>query len=81
MNITGDATTNRGHMVPRHVWVAPTGQWHEKCPGFAWDRRRDENGFWEYLVSYVTGGGNVRPQQRAGWMSAALVRLVDEVKS
>ena len=80
MSITGDGTTNRGHMVPKHVWVAPDGRWHARCPGVAWDRRRTEDG-WEYLVAYVTGGGNVSPQQRLGWVSAALARPIEEMKN
>lgn len=80
MSITADGTTNRGHMVPRHVWVAPDGRWADRCPGIAWDQRRAEDG-WEVLVTYVTGGGNVSPMQHGGWQPASLVRAVEEMKS
>lgn len=74
---TGDGTTNRGHVVPRHVWVAPDARWQDRRPGILLEQRRGEDG-WEVLVSYATGGGNVAVTQRTGWVAASLVRAVDE---
>lgn len=77
---TGDGTTLGGHVVPRHVWVAPEGRWHDSKPGLLLDQRRGHDG-WEVLVTWATGGGNVAVMQRTSWLPSALVRKLDEMKA
>jgi hypothetical protein len=75
----GDGTTNRGHVVPRHVWVAPAGRWQDRCVGILLDQRRGADG-WEVLVTWATGGGNVTVTGHTSWLPASLVRKLDEMK-
>lgn len=74
-----DGTGTRGHVVPRHVWVAPDGRWQDRRVGILLDQRRTEDG-WEVLVTWATGGGNVAVTSHTKWHPASLVRKLDEMK-
>lgn len=64
---TTDGTGQRGHPLPRHVWVNVTANPAYRCPGVLLDWRRVGRR-WEALVVYVEGGGNVRPRAHVEWL-------------
>lgn len=69
-----DGTGQRGHTVPRHVWVTlPNGR---RCPGVLMEWRQG-GGRWEALVIYADGGGAAPVNAQTSWVPAEYVELFD----
>jgi hypothetical protein len=69
-----DGSGQRGHTVPRHVWVNVTGNAAYRYAGVLIDWRVDQRGNWEALVVWVDGGGNLKAHAHLGWVAASHVR-------
>ncbi len=70
-----DGTSTRGHVSPRHVWVAATGLRHESDPGVLLgedvvDGRR------MLLVFVASGGGMTAARGAVEWVEESRVSPV-----
>ena len=69
----GDGTGQRGHVMPKHVWVNVTGASTGSAPGILLDWRTAQ-GRWEAYVVWADGGGNIKPRAYLEWVREEHVR-------
>lgn len=71
-----DGTGQRGHTVPRHVWVTIPNEPPRRCPGLLVEWRQG-GGRWEALVTYADGGGAAPVNAQTSWVPAEFLELHD----
>ena len=73
---SSDGTGQRGHVMPKHVWVNVTGASTGSAPGILLDWRVCK-GRWEAYVVWADGGGNIKPRAYLEWVQQEHVRPRD----
>ena len=73
-----DGSGQRGHVMPKHVWVNVTSNPANRAPGVLLDWRRADGGCWEAFVLWAEGGGNVRCRARLEWVRSEHVKPVQD---
>jgi len=68
-----DGTGQRGHAMPKHVWVSVGGSGRQPGLLLEWRQVGEQ---WEAFVLWADGGGNVKPRTYMEWLPAGQVSPV-----